>query len=162
MRQQPNLEEQVARRPPADSGLPLRGDPDLLAGNDARRDPDVELERGGARVAALVHSDALQRQAPLRAAIRFLERDLDLPRGIEAAAAKRPAAPASQPAEELLEEIAMHAGIAFGAVVELPIGRRSELFAGLAGAERIVGRPLLGVAQHFVRFADFLEARLRV
>ena len=56
----------------------------------------------------------------------------------------------------------MSAGIAAAAVVELPIGRRTELLAGLARAERIVGRAFLGVAQHLVGFADLLEPRLGV
>src|SRR5690606_8479587 len=43
--------------------------------------------------------------------------------------------------------------------VLLPVGRRPELLAGPPmRSERVVGRTLLGVAQHLVRFAELFEA----
>ena len=56
----------------------------------------------------------------------------------------------------------MRARIDSTAIVGLPIGRRTEVLAGLACAERVVGRALLGIPQHFIGLADFLEPRLGV
>src|SRR6185503_8442823 len=61
VRQQSNLEEQVAGWTAADAGLALRRHPDALAVDDTGRNADRELLRRRLRAAALVDGDALQR-----------------------------------------------------------------------------------------------------
>src|SRR5271155_2842149 len=68
-------------------------------------------------------------------------------------------------AEQRFEEIAV-IGIAGSRPAELeagiPVGRRPEIVAGTMLSELIVGGPLLGILQHFIGFADFLEARFSI
>src|SRR5690606_34212998 len=108
--------------------------------------------------------------------VRLLERQRDrglvvLAAGREREGARAAAAAATEAglAEQRLEEVAEAARAAVAAArtaemkLLLPVGGRPELLTGLpVGAERVVGSPLLLVAQHFVRFADFLEALLGV
>src|SRR5262245_38596312 len=168
MRQQPQLEEQVAGRFAARAGLALRRHADLLPVHDAGRDLDLQLLDARLELAVLgLH--ALQGQRARRSVKRLLERDVDLRVGVEPAAAERAAARATCPsaqsaeaAEQLVEEIAVLTRAVLALELEVPIRRRPELLAGRAPAELVVRRTLLGIAEHFVRLADFLEARLGV
>src|SRR5690606_28948637 len=104
--------------------LALRGQPDLLPVGDTGGNFHCELLHLALRSAVAVALEPLERQRAAGAAIRFLERDLHLRAGVEAAAAEaarppaRPgarAAEAAEPAEQALEEVAVHAaaGLAF-------------------------------------------------
>src|SRR5690606_25822624 len=169
-----HAKKQVGRRPAAHPGLALCGEPDLLPVGDAGGNLDVQLLHLALRPAFAVALQALERQRSAGAAIGLLERDLDLRARVEAAAAEAAAgsaaraaahaAKAAEAAEQGFEEVAVHAAAAgLGSEIELPVGRRAKLFALFpAAAELVVGRALLRVAQHFVRFVDLLEARFGV
>src|SRR6185369_4946019 len=166
--QQPELQEQVAGRLAARARLALRRHADLLAVDDAGRDLHLELLDARLELAVLP-LDTLQRQRARGAVERLFERDVDLrvrvePAPLESAATRAPgpAAQSAETAEQLVEEIAVLARAILALELEVPVRRRPELLAGRTAPELVVRRALLGIAEHFVGFADFFEPRLGV
>src|SRR5690606_9817576 len=134
---------------------------------DAGRNLDAQLLHLALRPAARTALEPLEREHPGSAAERLFQRDLDLGTRVEAAAAKaaasRAAAEAAEPAEQRLEEIAVHPGARLGLEIEMPVRRRTELLALFpAAAELVVRGALLRIAKHLVSLVHFLEALLGV
>src|SRR5712692_6075839 len=174
MPSQAHPQKQVATFPAARARFPLAGQPDALTFVNAARDFDLVIFY-------FVRAGATQRNRSCRSVQRFFERDHDVRFHIAAAlrrrlasaeSAERRSSPAA--AEKCFEEIAEAGTAEFKldtAVVTAaplirsaawllrsPSGRRLES-TGLVpiGAELIVFRPLLRIAQDFVGFVDLLE-----
>jgi hypothetical protein len=179
MRREAHFQEQVARLAVLGSHfLALPRKADVLAGLDAARDPDVQRALAKLRPAAGIGLRNTQAQQPAAAFERSLEIDDDARVMILAAAATPLRVPRAEPraaAEQRFEEltrITLERETLF--VRPTPAGtaelearvearRGTEILAwARTTAELVVGRALLRIPQHLVRFAQLLEACLGV
>src|SRR5574337_637747 len=93
-------------------------------------------------------------RSPLHAGGRFLEADLQVVAKVHAALGA-PTVPTCASGEKALENVVEDATES-----RLEAPEPLEATAGPGRTEPVVGLPLVGVAQHFVGFADLLEALL--
>src|SRR5438270_5417655 len=174
MPSQAHPQKQVAAFPAAHARFSLAGQPDALTFVNAARDFDLVIFH-------FVRAGASQRNCSRRSVQRFFERDHDVRFHIAAAlsgrlasaeSTERRSSPAA--AEKCLEEIAEAGAAEFKLdtsviaaaplirsatrLLRSPSGRRLKS-TGLVpiGAELIVFRPLLRIAQAFVGFVYLLE-----
>src|SRR5690606_6919533 len=175
------LEERVRRKPDdrveiaalaaAHCGTALRGQANPPPVRDAGRDAHVQRSRAVHESAGGIELGNVDRQRLRRPAVGLLERQGD-GRLVVLAASRERERPRSARTEAFagqgLEEVAETAGAAGSLSAAdmsmlVPVRRRPKrLPRPPVRADRVIGGPRLGVAQHLVSFSDLLEALLRV
>ena len=170
-----DLQVEIARLTAADARAALPCQPDVLTLANAFRDAHVQRALLHRRPSIRADLGVLQRNRPALAGVGVFQVDKDLRVGVLAARAEGAAGRAGEAAarsaapEQGLVEVAevFLRGAGEFAAVELeslvPIGWRTKILARLpVCAELVVGRPLFRILKDFVRFAELLEARLRI